>query len=95
MKQAKKPLMSTLDEKIFFVIKYWIMSVFQGAAIIVVVFFLGTVDALGLILLGIIFFLVALIISKYFDKNISALAFWATKKLDNYPKVKNRLAKSI
>jgi len=93
--KTKKPLMCTLDEKLFFVIKYWLMSAFQGLAIIIIVFLLGAVTAGELILLGILLFIVSLLVSRHFDKNISALAFKITKKLADYPKIKKLLIRNI
>lgn len=94
-KWAKKNLMSALDEKIFFVIKYWLMSAFQGVAIIIVVFFLGAVNVLELIILGAILFIISLVLSRRFNENISSLAMKITLKLNKYPKIKKMIAKNI
>jgi len=95
MIHTKKTRMDELDEKIFLVIKFWLMSVFQGVALIVIVFFLGAVDALHLLLIGIVLFIASLVITKRFDKKISALALWITKKLNHYPKIRKIIIKSI
>jgi len=90
-----KNLACRIDEKVFFVIKYWIMSFFQGVAIIVVVFLLGAINALQLIILGIILFFISLVISRHFDKKITSIAKIIAKKLVNYPKIESLLLKSI
>jgi len=71
------------------------MSFFQGVAIIVVVFLLGAINALQLIILGIILFFISLVISRHFDKKITSIAKIIAKKLVNYPKIESLLLKSI
>jgi hypothetical protein len=93
--KTKKNLMGALDEKVFFVIKYWMMSFFQGLAIILIVFFMGVINAVELIILGVILFVVSLVISRRFDKNISSLAVKIGKKLASYPKLEKLLLKNI
>ena len=95
-KLAKKnPHANALDEKIFFAVKFWLMSVFQGTALIIIVFFLGQIDALGLILLGIVLFCLALIISRRFDSHISALALFITSKVNKHPKLRSMILANI
>jgi ABC-type multidrug transport system fused ATPase/permease subunit len=91
----KKTMDDSLDSKVFFVIKFWLMSAFQGIVMVLIVFFLGTIDAIQLIIIGIVLFVVSLVVSTRFDKNITWVAVKIGKRLAKYPKVEKLLLKSI
>ena len=92
---GNKASIDELDKKIFFVIKFWLMSVFQGTAIIVIVFFLGQINALGLLLLGAVLFVVSLVLSRRFDKQINALALWLASIVNKHPKIRELIVASV
>ena len=94
-RKEKKARTSTLDDKIFLVIKFWLMSVFQGAALIAIVFFLGAVDAIGLLMIGIVLFVASLVITKRFDNVIVAIALWIVKRINKHARLREIILKSI
>ncbi|MEK6958545.1 MAG: hypothetical protein AABW59_00715 [archaeon] len=95
MKSKEESHMNALDKKIFFAIKVWLMAVFQGTAMTVAVFVLGKIDAIQFMILGSIFFIVSLVLGRFFDKPINAIALMITKKLNNHPKIKGLILKGI
>jgi ABC-type transport system involved in cytochrome bd biosynthesis fused ATPase/permease subunit len=83
--QTRETMMSVLVEsvqtqRLYFVVRSVIMSLISAVIYFVVVLYFGTIDAVQAAFLGVFVFIVALIVSRLFDKQIVR----ASKKIIQY-----------
>ena len=71
---------SVQTQRLYFVIRSVLMSMISALIYFIVVLYFGTIDAVQAALLGVFVFIVALIVSRLFDKQIVK----ASKKIINY-----------
>ena len=83
--RTRETMMSVLVEsvqtqRLYFVVRSVIMSLISAVIYFVVVLYFGTIDAVQAAFLGVFVFIVALIVSRLFDKQIVR----ASKKIIHY-----------
>ena len=71
---------SVQTQRLYFVVRSVLMSLISALVYLVVVLYLGTIDAVQAAFLGVFVFIVALVVSRLFDKQIVA----ASKKIISY-----------
>jgi len=81
------------DERIFFIIKYWILGLFESLVFLLIVFILGSITFWQAIYIGLLLFVLPFIIGRYFEKEIDWAALKATKGLNRHPRAKKMIVK--
>jgi len=93
--KSKGSVANGIDEKIFFIIKFWLITTLQGFLMILIVFFLGSINAIGLALIGFGLFVFSVVLTSKFNKTISLIALKLREKLKKYPKIEEMILKSV
>jgi len=70
-------LFSTWLQRLFFIIRSFIMGLLGGVVTYLVIFYLGSIDVVGSILLGGFVFVFSLVVTRLFDAQVTQ----GTKKL--------------
>ena len=83
--KAREAMMTVLvdsvqTQRLYFVVRSVLMSLISAMIYFVVVLYFGTIDAVQAALLGVFVFIVALVVSRLFDKQIVR----ASKKIIQY-----------
>jgi hypothetical protein len=71
---------SVKTQRLYFVVRSILMSLISALIYFLMVLYLGTIDAVQAALIGIVVFIVALVVSRLFDKQIVKVS----KKIINY-----------
>jgi hypothetical protein len=78
-----------------FIVRSGIMIVINGLIFVITVFFLGSINALQVIALGILIYFVSLALSKLLDTEINRVTSLIIKILNKHEQFKNRLLKFL
>ena len=86
---------SVHTQRLYFVIRSVIMGVISGLITLAVVWFLGTVQVVQVIFLGIFVFIVALVVSRLFDKQIVKASRKIVAILDRHGRLRTFILKKL
>ena len=86
---------SVQTQRLYFVIRSVIMGLISALITFVVVWFLGTVQVAQVILLGLFVFIVALIVSRLFDKQIVKASKKIVTILNKHEKLRTFILKKL
>jgi VIT1/CCC1 family predicted Fe2+/Mn2+ transporter len=98
--RIKNTLMAVLiasvqTQRLYFVIRSVIMGLISGLITLIVVWFLGTVQVAQVILLGLFVFIVALVVSRLFDKQIVKASKKIITILDKHERLRTFILKKL
>jgi Ca2+/Na+ antiporter len=74
-----------------FMIRSGIMIIINGMLFVIIVFFLGSINVLQVIALGILLYFVSLFLSKILDREINTVTSLVIEILNKHEKFKKRL----
>jgi type IV secretory pathway TrbD component len=74
-----------------FIVRSGIMIIINGLLFVIIVFFLGSINALQVIALGILLYFVSLALSKILNTEINMVTNLIVKILNKHEKFKNKL----
>jgi hypothetical protein len=81
--------------ELYFIVRSGIMSVINGLILLIAVFFLGSINVLQVIALGILIFFVSLFLSRMLNTEINRGTNLIIRKLNRHEKLKDKLLNSI
>ena len=98
--RIKNTLMAVLiasvqTQRLYFVIRSVIMGLISALITFIVVWFLGTVQVTQVILLGLFVFIVALVVSRLFDKQIVEASKKIITILDKHKRLRTFILKKL
>ena len=79
---------SVQTQRLYFVVRSVIMSLISALIYFVVVLYFGTIDAVQAALLGVFVFVVALVVSRLFDKQIVKVSKKIIRFLNKYKRIR-------
>ncbi len=79
---------SAQTQRLYFVVRSVLMSLISALIYFVVVLYFGTIDAVQAAFLGVFVFIVALVVSRLFDKQIVAVSKKIISILNRYKKIR-------
>ena len=80
---------SVQTQRLYFVVRSVIMSLISALIYFTVVLYLGSIDAIQAALVGVFVFIVALVVSRLFDKQIVAGSKKIIRYLNKYERVRD------
>jgi ABC-type multidrug transport system fused ATPase/permease subunit len=86
---------SVQTQRLYFVIRSVIMGLISALITFIVVWFLGTVQVAQVILLGLFVFIIALIVSRLFDKQIVKASKKIITLLDKHKRLRTFILKKL
>ena len=86
---------SVQTQRLYFVVRSMLMSLIGAIIYFVVVLYFGTIDAVQAAFLGAFVFIVALIVSRLFDKQIVTVSKKITGFLNKYRKIRTFVLKRL
>jgi ABC-type transport system involved in cytochrome bd biosynthesis fused ATPase/permease subunit len=98
--RTRRTMMSVLVEsvqtqRLYFVVRSVIMSLISAMIYFVVVLYFGTIDAVQAAFLGVFVFIVALIVSRLFDKQIVRASKKIIQYLNKYRRIRTFVLKRL
>ena len=98
--RTRETMMSVLVEsvqtqRLYFVVRSVIMSLISAVIYFVVVLYFGTIDAVQAAFLGVFVFIVALIVSRLFDKQIVRASKKIIQYLNKYRRIRTFVLKRL
>lgn len=81
------------DERIFFIIKYWILGCFESLFFLLIILALGSINFWQAIYISLVLLFLPFAIGRYFEEEIDWAALRATKGLNRHPRLKRMLVK--
>ena len=86
---------SVQTQRLYFVVRSVIMSLISAMIYFVVVLYFGTIDAVQAAFLGVFVFIVALIVSRLFDKQIVRASKKIIQYLNKYRRIRTFVLKRL
>ena len=86
---------SVQTQRLYFVVRSVLMSLISALIYFVVVLYFGTIDAVQAAFLGVFVFIVALVVSRLFDKQIVAASKKIISILNRYKKIRAFVLKRL
>jgi ABC-type transport system involved in cytochrome bd biosynthesis fused ATPase/permease subunit len=86
---------SVQTQRLYFVVRSVLMSLISALIYFVVVLYFGTIDAVQAAFLGVFVFIVALVVSRLFDKQIVAASKKIIRFLNKYRKIRAFVLKRL
>jgi ABC-type transport system involved in cytochrome bd biosynthesis fused ATPase/permease subunit len=86
---------SVQTQRLYFVVRSVLMSLISALIYFVVVLYFGTIDAVQAAFLGVFVFIVALVVSRLFDKQIVAVSKKIISILNRYKKIRAFVLKRL
>jgi ABC-type transport system involved in cytochrome bd biosynthesis fused ATPase/permease subunit len=86
---------SVHTQRLYFVVRSVLMSLISALIYFVVVLYLGVIDAVQAAFLGVFVFIVALVASRLFDKQIVAASKKIVRFLNKYTRVRSFVLKRL
>jgi hypothetical protein len=86
---------SIQTQRLYFVVRSMLMSLIGAIIYFIVVLYFGTIDAVQAAFLGAFVFIVALIVSRLFDKQIVTVSKKITGFLNKYRKIRTFVLKRL
>jgi len=91
IQRAMTPILveSVQTQRLYFVVRSLLMSLISALIYFLVVLYFGTIDAVQAAFIGVLVFVVALIVSRVFDKQIVNASKKIIHFLNNYKRIKS------
>jgi len=70
---SKKYRKNRSEDKLYFIIKSWLMGQIGGIILYIAILILGSINFVQAIIVGIFGFIISLMISRYFEKYINKM----------------------
>lgn len=86
---------SVQTQRLYFVVRSVLMSFISALVYFVVVLYFGTIDAVQAAFLGVLVFVVALVVSRLFDKQIVRASKKIIQYLNRYKRVRTFVLKRL
>jgi ABC-type transport system involved in cytochrome bd biosynthesis fused ATPase/permease subunit len=86
---------SVRTQRLYFVVRSVLMSLISALVYFVVVLYLGAINAVQAAFLGVFVFIVALFVSRFFDKQIIKVSKRIISLLNKYKKIKAFVLKRL
>jgi ABC-type transport system involved in cytochrome bd biosynthesis fused ATPase/permease subunit len=86
---------SVQTQRLYFVVRSVLMSLISALIYFAVVLYLGTIDAVQAALIGVFVFVVALVVSRLFDKQIVKVSKKIIRILNKYKKIRTFVLKRL
>jgi ABC-type transport system involved in cytochrome bd biosynthesis fused ATPase/permease subunit len=98
--KAREAMMTVLvdsvqTQRLYFVVRSVLMSLISAMIYFIVVLYFGTIDAVQAALLGVFVFIVALIVSRLFDKQIVRASKKIIQYLNKYKRIRTFVLKRL
>jgi ABC-type transport system involved in cytochrome bd biosynthesis fused ATPase/permease subunit len=98
--KAREAMMTVLvdsvqTQRLYFVVRSVLMSLISAMIYFIVVLYFGTIDAVQAAFLGIFVFIVALIVSRLFDKQIVRASKKIIQYLNKYKRIRTFVLKRL
>jgi len=81
------------ENKLYFIIRSWIMSQISAIIFLIIVWYLVTINFIQSIFIGIFIFTSSLLISRFFESEINKGTKKILKRLNKHPKLKKFILK--
>jgi ABC-type transport system involved in cytochrome bd biosynthesis fused ATPase/permease subunit len=86
---------SVQTQRLYFVVRSVLMSLISALIYFIVVLYFGTIDAVQAAFLGVFVFIVALVVSRLFDKQIVAASKKIIHFLNKYKRIRTFVLKRL
>jgi len=86
---------SVQTQRLYFVVRSVLMSLISAVIYFIVVLYFGTIDAVQATFLGVFVFIVALVVSRLFDKQIVRASKKIIQYLNKYKRVRTFVLKRL
>jgi ABC-type transport system involved in cytochrome bd biosynthesis fused ATPase/permease subunit len=86
---------SVQTQRLYFVVRSVLMSLISALIYFIVVLYFGTIDAIQAAFLGVFVFIVALVVSRLFDKQIVTASKKIISFLNKYKKIRTFVLKRL
>lgn len=86
---------SVKTQRLYFVVRSILMSLISALIYFLMVLYLGTIDAVQAALIGILVFIVALVVSRLFDKQIVKVSKKIVNYLNKYKRIRAFVLKRL
>ena len=86
---------SVQTQRLYFVVRSVLMSLISALIYFIVVLYFGTIDAIQAAFLGVFVFIVALVVSRLFDKQIVRASKKIIQYLNKYKRVRTFVLKRL
>ena len=86
---------SVQTQRLYFVVRSVLMSLISALIYFIVVLYFGTIDAIQAAFLGVFVFVVALVVSRLFDKQIVRASKKIIRYLNKYKRVRTFVLKRL
>ena len=98
--EAREAMMTVLvdsvqTQRLYFVVRSVLMSLISAMIYFIVVLYFGTIDAVQAAFLGVFVFIVALIVSRLFDKQIVRASKKIIQYLNKYKRIRTFVLKRL
>jgi ABC-type transport system involved in cytochrome bd biosynthesis fused ATPase/permease subunit len=98
--KAREAMMTVLvdsvqTQRLYFVVRSVLMSLISAMIYFIVVLYFGTIDAVQAAFLGVFVFIVALVVSRLFDKQIVRTSKKIIQYLNKYKRVRTFVLKRL
>jgi len=90
---SKKYRKNRSEDKLYFIIKSWLMGQIGGIILYIAILILGSINFVQAIIVGIFGFIISLMISRYFEKYINKMTKKIMKFLNRYNRIENFIIK--
>ena len=90
---SKKSKKNYSEDKLYFIIRSWLMGQIGGIILYIAILILGSIDFVQAIIIGIFGFITSLMISKYFEKYINKITKKIMKFLYKHKRIENFIIK--
>jgi len=86
---SKKYRKNRSEDKLYFIIKSWLMGQIGGIILYIAILILGSINFVQAIIVGIFGFIISLMISRYFEKYINIITKKIMRFLNRHKKIGN------
>ena len=98
--EAREAMMTVLvdsvqTQRLYFVVRSVLMSLISAMIYFIVVLYFGTIDAVQAAFLGVFVFIVALVVSRLFDKQIVRASKKIIQYLNKYKRIRTFVLKRL
>jgi len=90
---SKKHKKKEGEDRLYFIIKSWLMGQIAGLIFYIAILFLGSINFVQAVIIGILGFIASLMISRYFEKYINKITKKILKFLDRHKRIENFIIK--
>ena len=90
---SKKYRKNRNEDKLYFIIRSWLMGQIGGLILYVAILILGSINFIQAIIVGIFGFITSLMISRYFEEYINKITKKIMKILDKHKRIENFILK--